>query len=134
MNWFGSKAKQAEREQRINDLMKERALQRKLDEERAAAALAEQQELEKDALNRETEIKAEISALSSDNLNKITEIFDKNDKLLELKTKLSQISNDYNSIFRETVIRELIALVEENKAKLEASKLKAYKPEINLNF
>ena len=42
MNWFGSKAKQAEREQRINDLMKERALQRKLDEERAAAALAEQ--------------------------------------------------------------------------------------------
>lgn len=114
--------------------MKERALQRKLDEERAAAALAEQQELEKDALNRETEIKAEISALSSDNLNKITEIFDKNDKLLELKTKLSQISNDYNSIFRETVIRELIALVEENKAKLEASKLKAYKPEINLNF
>ena len=135
MNWFGSKAKQAERENRIDDLMKERAHQRKLDEERAAASLEQQKIQEKVARDREIEINANISALSSDNLNKITEIFDKNDnnqKLLELKTKLSEISNDYNNIFRETVIPELIALVNETKIKLE--KLKEDKPEINLNF
>jgi hypothetical protein len=133
MNWFGSKAKQAEREKRIDDLMKERAHQRKLDEERAAAALEQQKIQEKVARDREIEINAKISALSSDNLNKITEIFDKNDnnqKLLELKTKLSEISNDYNNIFRETVIPELIALVNETKIKLE--KLKEDKPEITL--
>jgi hypothetical protein len=135
MNWFGSvnKAKQAEREKRIDDLMKERAHQRKLEEESKAAALEQQKIQEKVARDREIEINAKISALSSDNLNKITEIFDKNDnnqKLLELKTKLSEISNEYNNIFRETVIPELIALVNETKIKLE--KLKEDKPEITL--
>uniref|UniRef100_A0A6C0D5W7 Uncharacterized protein n=1 Tax=viral metagenome TaxID=1070528 RepID=A0A6C0D5W7_9ZZZZ len=136
-NVFGtsaaSKAEKAETEKRIEELIEFRANERKKEEESRAAALEQQKIQEKVARDREIEINAKISALSSDNLNKITEIFDKNDnnqKLLELKTKLSEISNDYNNIFRETVIPELIALVNETKIKLE--KLKEDKPEITL--
>jgi hypothetical protein len=124
--------------------MQEFDRQRQLAKESEAAELAEQERQDKAAHDRLIEINAKISELSSDNLNKITDIFDRNDKnetLLELKTKLSEISNElktklseisneYNVIFRETVIPELIALVNENRIQLEA--LKKDKPEITL--
>jgi len=128
-----SRAEKAEREKRIEKHMQEFDRQRQLAKESEAAELAEQERQDKAAHDRLIEINAKISELSSDNLNKITDIFDRNDKnetLLELKTKLSEISNEYNVIFRETVIPELIALVNENRIQLEA--LKKDKPEITL--